>query len=93
VACNSWSRQEIEVTRDCCPECGEHFDEPVGVSLRLVEEAPDPQPPEVTQYNRHCTSATLVDVVRELAPDAERSPEDIESATSRNLGFMPSSPF
>nr|WP_049893091.1 IS66 family transposase [Natronococcus jeotgali] len=46
--------KEIEVSRDCCPECGEHFDESVGVSPRLVEEVPDPQPPEVTQYNRHC---------------------------------------
>ena len=46
--------EEIEVTCDCCPECGEHFDESVGVSPRLVEEIPDPQPPEVTQYNRHC---------------------------------------
>ncbi|MWV41039.1 IS66 family transposase [Natrialba sp. INN-245] len=46
--------KEIEVTRDCCPECGDHFDESVGVSPRLVEEVPDPQPPEVTQYNRHC---------------------------------------
>ncbi|WP_008528744.1 IS66 family transposase [Halorhabdus tiamatea] len=45
--------EEIEVTSDCCPECGEHFDESVGVSPRLVEEIPDPQPPEVTQYNRH----------------------------------------
>ncbi|MDL0131375.1 IS66 family transposase zinc-finger binding domain-containing protein, partial [Halobacterium salinarum] len=42
-----------EVTSDCCPECGDHFDESVGVSPRLVEEVPDPQPPEVTQYNRH----------------------------------------
>ena len=46
--------EEVEVTYDCCPECGEHFDESVGVSPRLVEEIPDPQPPEVTQYNRHC---------------------------------------
>ena len=46
--------EEIEVTCDCCPECGEHFDESVGVSPRLVEEIPDPQPPEVTQYNRRC---------------------------------------
>lgn len=45
--------QEIEVTCDCCPECGEQFDESAGVSPRLVEELPDPQPPEVTQYNRH----------------------------------------
>ena len=45
--------QEIEVTCDCCPDCGEVFDESVGVSPRLVEEIPDPQPPEVTQYNRH----------------------------------------
>ena len=45
--------QEIEVTCDCCPECGEGFDESAGVSPRLVEELPDPQPPEVTQYNRH----------------------------------------
>jgi len=45
--------EEIEVTCDCCPECGDHFDESVGVSPRLVEEVPDPQPPEVTQYNRH----------------------------------------
>ncbi|AAG18694.1 hypothetical protein encoded by ISH10 [Halobacterium salinarum NRC-1] len=45
--------EEIEVTSDCCPECGDHFDESVGVSPRLVEEVPDPQPPEVTQYNRH----------------------------------------
>jgi transposase len=45
--------EENEVTCDCCPECGDHFDESVGVSPRLVEEVPDPQPPEVTQYNRH----------------------------------------
>jgi len=45
--------EELEVTCDCCPECGDHFDESVGVSPRLVEEIPDPQPPEVTQYNRH----------------------------------------
>ncbi|WP_114578761.1 IS66 family transposase [Saliphagus sp. LR7] len=46
--------REIEVTCDCCPECGEAFDESAGVSPRLVEEIPDPQPPETTQYNRHC---------------------------------------
>jgi transposase len=45
--------QEVEVTCDCCPECGEQLDESVGVSPRLVEEIPDPQPPETTQYNRH----------------------------------------
>ncbi|WP_434523061.1 IS66 family transposase [Halorubrum sp. AS12] len=45
--------EEIELTCDCCPECGEHFDESVGVSPRLVEEIPDPQPPEITRYNRH----------------------------------------
>ncbi|APX00026.1 MULTISPECIES: IS66 family transposase [Natrialbaceae] len=45
--------KEIDVTCDCCPECGEHFDESVGVSPRLVEEVPDPQPPEITRYNRH----------------------------------------
>ncbi len=45
--------REIEVTCDCCPGCGEAFDESAGVSPRLVEELPDPQPPEVTQYNRH----------------------------------------
>jgi transposase len=45
--------REIEVTCDCCPECGEAFGESAGVSPRLVEELPDPQPPEVTQYNRH----------------------------------------
>lgn len=45
--------REIEVTCDCCPECGKEFDESAGVSPRLVEELPDPQPPEVTQYNRH----------------------------------------
>ncbi|MDS0223854.1 IS66 family transposase [Haloarcula sp. S1AR25-5A] len=46
--------EEVEVTCDCCPECGQHFDESEGVSPRLVEEIPDPQPPEITQYNRHC---------------------------------------
>ncbi len=46
--------REVEVTCECCPECGEHFDESEGVSPRLVEEIPDPQPPEATQYNRHC---------------------------------------
>jgi len=45
--------EEVYVTCDCCPECGQHFDESVGVSPRLVEEIPDPQPPEVTQYNHH----------------------------------------
>ena len=51
--------REIEVTYDCCPECGGEFDESAGVCPRLVEEIPDPQPPEVTQYNRHryeCTA-------------------------------------
>ncbi len=43
----------VEVTCECCPECGEHFDKSAGVSPRLVEEIPDPQPPEITQYNRH----------------------------------------
>ena len=46
--------EEVEVTCDSCPECGEGFDESEGVSPRLVEELPDPQPPELTQYNRHC---------------------------------------
>jgi transposase len=45
--------REIEVTCECCPECGDELDESVGVCPRLVEEIPDPQPPEVTQYNRH----------------------------------------
>ena len=45
--------REVEVTCGCCPECGEGFDESEGVSPRLVEEIPDPQPPETTQYNRH----------------------------------------
>jgi transposase len=45
--------RELEITCDCCPECGENFDESEGVCPRLVEEIPDPQPPEVTQYNRH----------------------------------------
>jgi transposase len=45
--------REIEVTCDCCPECGETFDGSAGVSPLLIEELPDPQPPEVTQYNRH----------------------------------------
>ncbi|SEP34016.1 Transposase [Halorientalis persicus] len=43
--------REIEATCDCCPECGEAFDESAGVSPRLVEELPDPQPLEVPQYN------------------------------------------
>ncbi|MDL0146023.1 IS66 family transposase, partial [Halobacterium salinarum] len=29
--------EEIEVTCDCCPNCGEWFDESAGVSPRLVE--------------------------------------------------------
>jgi transposase len=45
--------EEIEVTCDCCPDCGEQFDESEGISPRLVEEIPDPQPVETTQYNRH----------------------------------------
>jgi len=45
--------REIEVSCDCCPECGERFDESAGVSPRLVEELPDPEPPRITQYNRH----------------------------------------
>jgi transposase len=45
--------REVEVTCDCCPECGETFAESAGVSPLLIEELPDPQPPEVTQYNRH----------------------------------------
>ena len=49
----SRSGSRNRVTCDCCPECGGAFDESAGVSPRLVEELPDPQPPEVTQYNRH----------------------------------------
>jgi transposase len=45
--------EEVEVTCDCCPDCGEQFDESEGVSPRLVEEIPDPQPVETTQYNHH----------------------------------------
>jgi transposase len=52
--CTADPDEEVELTCDCCPECGQHFDESVGVSPRLVEEIPDPQPPEVTQYNCHC---------------------------------------
>jgi transposase len=44
----------LEVTCEECPDCGDHLDESVGVSPRLVEEIPDPQPAETTQYNRHC---------------------------------------
>src|SRR5699024_3840605 len=29
--------REVEVTCECCPECGENFDESEGVSPRLVE--------------------------------------------------------
>ncbi len=50
--------KEVEVTCDCCPQCGEGLDESVGISPRLVEEIPDPQPPETTQYNRHCYECT-----------------------------------
>ena len=32
----------------------EDLDESEGVSSRLAEEIPEPQPPETTQYNRHC---------------------------------------
>ncbi len=34
--------QEIELTCDCCPECGEAFDESGADTRRLVEELPDP---------------------------------------------------
>ena len=45
--------EEVEVTSDCCPECGQHLDESGADAHRLVEEIPDPQAPEVTQYNRY----------------------------------------
>jgi transposase len=45
--------REIEVTYDCCPECGDDLDESGADARRLVKEILDPQPPEVTQYNRH----------------------------------------
>ena len=45
--------EEVEVTCESCPDCGEEFDESLGVSPRLVEELPDPEPPRITQYNRH----------------------------------------
>jgi transposase len=45
--------REIEVTCDCCPECGDDFDKSVDIYFRLVEEIPDSQPPVVTQYNHH----------------------------------------
>lgn len=46
--------REVEVTCDCCPECGDDFDESGADAPRLVKEIPDPQPPETTQCNRHC---------------------------------------
>jgi transposase len=46
--------EEVEVTCECGPVCAQHCEVGVGAPPRLVEEIPDPQPPEVTQYNRHC---------------------------------------
>jgi len=45
--------EEIEVICDCCPECGEQFDESAGVRPRLRKELPNQQSPEMIKYNRH----------------------------------------
>jgi hypothetical protein len=53
--------EEVEATCDCCPECGEHFDESVGVSPRLVEEIPDHSHQKSPSTTATTTSATPVE--------------------------------
>ena len=45
----------IDVTLECCPDCGHDLDEAevVHVLARIIEELPEPPPIETTQYNLH----------------------------------------
>lgn len=45
--------RKIEVICNCCLECGGQLDESASVSLRIIKELSDLQPPEVAQYNRY----------------------------------------
>jgi transposase len=45
--------ETVDLTLKSCPCCGDPLGEAEQVSTRLIEEIPDPQPIEVTQYNRH----------------------------------------
>jgi transposase len=45
--------ETVDVTLDTCPCCGDPLGEAERVTARLVEEIPEPQPIEVTQYNSH----------------------------------------
>jgi transposase len=42
--------KQIEVTRDCCPDCGTKLGSPFKIESKIIEEIPKPQPITVTEY-------------------------------------------
>jgi transposase len=45
--------ETVDLTLKTCPCCGDPLGDAEQVTARIVEEIPDPDPIEVTQYNRH----------------------------------------
>ena len=42
--------RQVEVTMDCCPDCGAKLGSPFRIDSKIVEEIPEPQPIIVTDY-------------------------------------------
>jgi len=42
--------RQVEVTMDCCPDCGTKLGSPFRIDSRIIEEIPEPQPIIVTEY-------------------------------------------
>jgi len=42
--------QQVEVTMDCCPDCGADLGAPFRIDSKIIEEIPEPQPIIVTEY-------------------------------------------
>ena len=45
--------ETVDLTLETCPCCGDALGDAERVTARLIEEIPEPDPIEVTQYNRH----------------------------------------
>ena len=43
----------IEVTEECCPDCGDQLGDATTVIPRFIEEIPDPDPIETTRFDVH----------------------------------------
>lgn len=45
--------ETVDLTLETCPCCGDPLDDAERVTARLIEDVPEPDPIDVTQYNRH----------------------------------------